>query len=361
MTKPLSRSEILKNLSERQKIKSRLLIFVIFFFLVIVTIPVSQYFLNIYIPYNQTALRVEETVFTRKNVVDFVRFNQRLSEEQGVKFDAGSSLFESLQLIAENEISYFSAIPFGLTVEQWEVDEAFFIRLGFYNDIDVNIDEDLNNFQERKIQFLNEIQLDEETYQNIVRKGIFREKLRRELSREIPLSQPQVFVYKIVLSDIQPSIISEIERRLKQGEDLTNITTLFSIDENVVRDKGSVGWVAKGVLPIIDELFFNAGSSRLEIKQLSEPFINQEANAYELYVITQYSELKELSVDQEQLLSENALVSFLSTKSNEIDIEYGLDNDTFNWINSRVEIASILPDDIPVDDNIMSINESGSQ
>tara|TARA_B110000438_G_C15759152_1_gene626482 strand:+ start:76 stop:1158 length:1083 start_codon:yes stop_codon:yes gene_type:complete len=360
MVKPLSRSAILINLSERQKIKSRLILFVFFLFLVLITIPISQYFLNIYVPYNQTALRVEETIFTRKNVVDFVRFNQRLSEEQGVQFNAGSSLFESLQLIAENEISYLSATPFGLTVEQWEIDEAFFIRLGFYNDIDVNIDEDLQNFQERKIQFLNEVQLDEETYQNIVRKGIFREKLRRELSREIPLSQPHVLVYKIILDDIQPSVISEIERRINQGENLDDIARSFSIDKNVIRDKGNIGWTPKGINPVIDELFFNK-SERLGIKKLSEPYINQEANAYELYVITDYSELKELSDDNELLLSENSLVSFLSTKSNEIDIEYGLDNDTFNWINSRVEIASILPDSGPVDDNIMGMNELDNQ
>ena len=361
MAKPLSRSAILKNLSERQKIKSKLVLFVFFLFLIIITIPLSQYFLNIYIPYNQTALRVEETVFTRKNVVDFVRFNQRLSEEQGVQFNAGSSLFESLQLIAENEISYISATSFGLTVEQWEIDEAFFIRLGFYNDIDVNIEEDLKNFQERKIQFLNEVQLDEETFQNIVRKGIFREKLRRELAREIPLSQPHVLVYKITLDDVQPSIIAEIERRINQGENLDDVALSFSVDKNVMRDKGSIGWTPKGINAAIDELYFNKFESKLGIKQLSEPYINQEANAYELYIITDYSELKELSEDHELALSENSLVSFLSEKSNEIDIEYGLDNDTFNWINTRVEIASILPSDIPVDDNIIGMNELGSQ
>jgi hypothetical protein len=167
-------------------------------------------------------------------------------------------------------------------------------------------------------------------------------------------------VYKIILDDIQPSVISEIERRINQGENLDDIARSFSIDKNVIRDKGNIGWTPKGINPVIDELFFNK-SERLGIKKLSEPYINQEANAYELYVITDYSELKELSDDNELLLSENSLVSFLSTKSNEIDIEYGLDNDTFNWINSRVEIASILPDSGPVDDNIMGMNELDNQ
>ena len=75
-------------------------------------------------PYQKIALKVENTEFNRKDLVEFIRFNQRLSEEQGNQFDLGSSLFQSLQLLAENEIAYLYATEFGLTVEKnTETDE----------------------------------------------------------------------------------------------------------------------------------------------------------------------------------------------------------------------------------------------
>ncbi|GIS28475.1 MAG: hypothetical protein CM15mP129_06720 [Chloroflexota bacterium] len=43
----------------------------------------------------------------------------------------GSSLFQSLQLLAENEIAYLYATEFGLTVDDWEIDEAFYLKLGY--------------------------------------------------------------------------------------------------------------------------------------------------------------------------------------------------------------------------------------
>ena len=106
MNESLSRKEILNSIKDKNKLKSKLFIILIIFTIVIVSVPITSYFINVSIPYQKTALKVEEKEFTRKDLVDFIRFNQRLSEEQGNKFDLGSSLFQSLQLLAENEIAY---------------------------------------------------------------------------------------------------------------------------------------------------------------------------------------------------------------------------------------------------------------
>ena len=66
-----------------------------------------------------------------KTLVEFIRFNQRLSEEQGNQFDLGSSLFQSLQLLAENEIALLICYRIWITVDEWEIDEAFYLKLGF--------------------------------------------------------------------------------------------------------------------------------------------------------------------------------------------------------------------------------------
>ena len=169
MNESLSRKEILNSIKDKNKLKSKLFIILIIFTIVIVSVPITSYFINVSIPYQKTALKVEEKEFTRKDLVDFIRFNQRLSEEQGNKFDLGSSLFQSLQLLAENEIAYLSATEYGLTVDDWEIDEAFFLKLGFYNNFELETAEDAEAFKEKKIQFLNQIQMNEEKFKEIIR------------------------------------------------------------------------------------------------------------------------------------------------------------------------------------------------
>ena len=79
MSQSLSRNNILEQLRIKRNKKFRLASIVTVLITFTLLLPVLQYSLNVYIPYNKTALRVEESVFTRKDVVDFVRFNQRLS------------------------------------------------------------------------------------------------------------------------------------------------------------------------------------------------------------------------------------------------------------------------------------------
>ena len=62
----------------------------------------------------------------------------------------------------QNEIAYLSATEYGLTVDDWEIDEAFFLKLGFYNNFELETAEDAEAFKEKKIQFLNQFQMNEE-------------------------------------------------------------------------------------------------------------------------------------------------------------------------------------------------------
>ncbi len=52
----------------------------------LLAIPVFAYFQNYVFPPRELALRVEDTEYTRGDVVNFIRFNQRMSEQLGVPF-----------------------------------------------------------------------------------------------------------------------------------------------------------------------------------------------------------------------------------------------------------------------------------
>ena len=137
MNESNSRKEILSSIDRKKNLRSKLFLIIILIFFLFSLIPISSYIVNVWVPYQKIALKVENTEFTRKDLVEFIRFNQRLSEEQGNQFDLGSSLFQSLQLLAENEIAYLYATEFGLTVDDWEIDEAFYLKLGLYKNFNL--------------------------------------------------------------------------------------------------------------------------------------------------------------------------------------------------------------------------------
>ena len=345
MNEHLSRKEILNSIRDKKKLKSKLFVIVIIIALIIASIPTTSYVINVWIPYQKTALKVEEKEFTRKDLVDFIRFNQRLSEEQGNQFDLGSSLFQSLQLLAENEIASLYATEYGLTVDDWEIDEAFFLKLGFYNDFNLDTIEDENAFKEKKIQFLNQIQINEKKYKEIVRKSLFREKLRRELSREIPTLQEHKYVFEIALEDISQSNINKIQREINSNSDIGKIVKKYSIDPNSIRGAGDFGWIPKGIMPELDSLIFGTDQDNyLKPKELSEPYIDQENSVFKLYVISDVKKSFELSEENFEQISNNVLINFFNERSRIVDMQYGLDNETFDWINEKVQVASLFND-----------------
>ena len=71
----------------------------------------------------------------------------------------------------------------------------------------------------------------------------------------------------------------------------------------------------QGILNSLDPLFFGVdqdGNRYLEVKTLSEPFVNSELGGADIYLIAEFSEARELSDNTFSLLTEDALVDFLN-------------------------------------------------
>ena len=49
-----------------------------------------------------------------------------------------------------------------------------------------------------------------------------------------------------------------------------------------------------------------------------------------------------MSEENFEIISESILTNFFNEKSQLVDMQYGLDNETFNWINDKVQVASIF-------------------
>ena len=84
--------------------------------------PIYAFVKTFTLPPREVAVRVEDSTYTRGDVVDFIRFRQRLTEEVGGQFELGTSLFEALQVIQDNEIAFKLAPRLGIAVSPDEVD-----------------------------------------------------------------------------------------------------------------------------------------------------------------------------------------------------------------------------------------------
>ena len=206
---------------QQLQIKSRPFIIVAIIVLFgILTIPAYAYFQNYVFPPRELALRVAGMEYSRGDVVNFIRFNQRMSENLGVPFEVGNSLFDALQTLQENELAFQLAARYGITVSSEEVDDRLNTILGFVAKTVAEREskEYKDNIEEAKRQFINRIEMDESVFRDFIRKSMFKERLREVVAEEIPRVQAQVHLYEIVLFDRDAEVRRAIERDLVKGD-----------------------------------------------------------------------------------------------------------------------------------------------
>ena len=189
------------------QLKSRPFIIVAIVILIgLLTVPVYAYFQSFVFPPRELALRVADTEYSRGDVVNFIRFNQRMSEKLGVPFEIGNSLFDALQTLQENELAFQLAPANGISVSAKEVDDRLSSILGFVAVTAAERDssEYKNNVDEARRQFIHEIGIDEKVFRDFIRKSMFKERLRAVVADQIPRVQAQVHVYQIIKYDRNP-------------------------------------------------------------------------------------------------------------------------------------------------------------
>jgi len=347
-----TRREILAA-QRQQRSRSRPFVIVgLLLLMAIVAIPTVAFVYRFVLPPRQLAVRVEDRVFTRGDVVNFIRFYQRLSEEMGVQYQIGSSLFEAEQTMWQNEVAFQSAPKLGVSVTSEEIDERIRGLLGYPNltEPELQDPETRANIEEARRQFLNNVGLSEEAYRDIIRKDMFREAVRDRLALDVQRIQPQVHVYEIVLERLDQTVLQQMRRRIAKGEAIDAIAVDMSVDPDVRRHRGAVGWLPRSAVPELDWLLFgedDEGNRRLPVGTLSEPVSDRETQFYSVYFISEYSEAREVDAEPFEKLKDKALADFLNEEFRKLDVHLVLDDKIYAWVNAKVKIASILPTPTP--------------
>ena len=342
--------------AEKQQLQIRSRPFIIAAIVVlfgILTIPVYAYFQNYVFPPRELALRVAGMEYSRGDVVNFIRFNQRMSENLGVPFEVGNSLFDALQTLQENELSFQLAARYGITVSSEEVDDRLNTILGFVAKTvaERESQEYKDNIEEAKRQFINRIEMDESVFRDFIRKSMFKERLREVVAEEIPRVQAQVHLYEIILFDRDAEVRRAIERDLVSGNPIENVILEHSQDPNVRRDLGDRGWFPFGVTTEIDYLLFGLdgeGNRLLPIGQLSEPRYVEESDWWSYILVAEVQDAREVNEDNFEALTTRGMTIFFNEERKNFDLHMVLDSAIFEWVNAQIRLSALLPTPTPV-------------
>ena len=330
----------------------------------ILTIPVYAYFQNYVFPPRELALRVAGMEYSRGDVVNFIRFNQRMSENLGVPFEVGNSLFDALQTLQENELAFQLAARYGISVSSEEVDDRLNTILGFVAKTvaERESQEYKDNIEEAKRQFINRIEMDESVFRDFIRKSMFKERLREVVAEEIPRVQAQVHLYEIILFDRDPEVRRAIERDLVTGDAVENVILEHSQDPNVRRDLGDRGWFPFGVTSEIDYLLFGLdgeGNRLLPIGQLSEPRYVEDSDWWSYMLVAEAQDAREVNEDNFEALTTRGMTIFFNEERKNFDLHMVLDSAIFDWVNAQIRLSALLPTPTPVPDGADGMQQMG--
>lgn len=347
-----SRFEMMRD-RDRAALKSRPFIIAALVFFALVLIIPGFAFYRVYIaPTQEPAVKVEDAVYTRGDVVDFIRFNQRLSEDLGVPYELGSSVFEALVTLQQNELAYRIAPRYGIAVTSEEVDERLEGLLGFHEDIRSREEEREReaNLAEAKRKFLNRVGLSEETYRDFIRKSMFKDELRTEVASNITRIQPQVEVYEVVLFHQDRVAIQQLQRDLDAGLPVRDVVLEFSEDPNVLRNNGYVGWLPRGVRNDLDPFIWGGTRVGTEVTEADIPLrvlspgrYDESSQQWTGHIVAQFSEAREVADEHFEALSDAAIDRFLNERRDEFDASVTIDSDIYAWVNQQVRYAAIVP------------------
>ncbi|HIA74811.1 MAG TPA: peptidylprolyl isomerase [Dehalococcoidia bacterium] len=332
-------------------------------FLLVISIFIAGYVVVFVMPHRELVVKVDGVEHTRGDLVELVRIRQKSSEFLGGTFDASSGIFESLQLIVENEILMQMGPSQGIFVSDEDINDHIVLIKRLYLEFIMRPEKQMalgkseeqiaRETSERHLNYLNTIQIDESTHRSLVRKAILREKFRQQVGESVPFVAEQVHLFRIVMPQTGEMDIMQVKYE-DAVRDITDpnqfqlayikIAREFSVDiPEKVRLGGDMGWIAKGVIPDYQRDFF-----LLDPGELSEPVKNKDNLTQTLFfMISERQPAKELSSGVRNELKSKALQDWVNDERSNHDVYAIFNSDIYDWIFQQLRLSSRAPTPTP--------------
>ena len=127
------------------------------------------------------------------------------------------------------------------------------------------------------------------------------------------------------------------------GTSIENIALEFSEDQEVLRTKGNIGWMPKGVDDKLDRLiYFNDGKEITPSPKtlLKTPISKTDDKGFAFYYVNNFSEAREIEDKYFEQLADSEFENFINSFNEEYNLWMDIDSDIYTWINTKVLLAS---------------------
>lgn len=243
---------------------------------------------------------------------------------------------QTLEMVIEDELIRQGAQERGITVSEQEIDRAIEESYGYQREpITPTVaptptitsdesttpaptftpvtEEEFQQKYQRELTALAEAGISEGLYRDIIRRNLLRSKMWEVIGQEVPTSEEQVRVRRIVLETKEEA--EAVRERLEAGEDFATLAQEFSIDEATKEAGGDVGWMAfdEGDVP------FSTTAFQLEVGEISQ--VIETARGYEILKLEEKDEDRELDPATLEMRKDAAFSKWVSDLEAEATIE----------------------------------------
>ncbi|MDD5287750.1 MAG: peptidylprolyl isomerase [Dehalococcoidales bacterium] len=203
-------------------------------------------------------------------------------------------------------------------------------------------------FNEWYRQQLNQSQLSEKEFRELVKINIMSQRLQAYLADRVPTTAEQVHLYDILALDYNTA--ADVQKRIEEGEDFMTLASEVSLDSSTSEKGGDMGWIPIHVLD--ESLEYTV--SNLDIGVVSEPVqtsaLQQQAQSsgedqpYLLLMITEKAVAREVDPQYMDALKNRAMTDWMNAQMSSQKIALfgkgstgGYDSETDAWIQYQIE------------------------
>jgi len=187
-----------------------------------------------------------------------------------------------------------------------------------------------SEFKEWYRQQLNETELTDSEYRDIMHMLVLAQRLQEYLAERVPTVAEQVHLHIIVLESYEDAL--EVKEKLDAGADFADLARELSIDEQTGKGGGDIGWIPVDIL----EGPFAWAALNLDIGEASEPLMTSET-AFSISMVSEKAVARELDDNSLEIMKAKALQDWLTEEMGHTKIEFhgfknGFDSETYAWI-----------------------------
>lgn len=187
-----------------------------------------------------------------------------------------------------------------------------------------------SEFKEWYRQQLNETELTDSEYRDIMHMLVLAQRLQEYLAERVPTVAEQVHLHIIVLESYEDAL--EVKEKLDAGAVFADLAHEVSIDPNSKENGGDIGWIPVDIL----EGPFAWAALNLDIGEASEPLRTGET-AFSISIISEKAVARELDDNSLEIMKAKALQDWLTEEMRHTKIEFhgfknGFDSETYAWI-----------------------------